>query len=106
MQPANAIEQLNDYQVKILRRLANNQIKVYCQPAGIDSDRRQDDINLDFNSMLRLIELGLVSDATSWPKYQELVARYESEGREIVIICLNRAGQLMWERTPWEKRIN
>ena len=101
-----SIEQLTPYQFKILRRLANSEIKTYCQPAGIDSDKRRDDINLDFNAMLRLCELGLTSDATAWPKYTDLVTRYAEEGREIVIVVLNRVGQLMFERTPWEHWTN
>ena len=100
------VEQLTPYQFKILRRLANSEIKTYCQPAGIDSDKRRDDINLDFNSMLRLCELGLTSDATAWPKYTDLVTRYAEEGREIVIVVLNGVGDLMFKRTPWENRVN
>ena len=100
------IEQLTPYQFKILRRLANSEIKTYCQPAGIDSDKRRDDINLDFNSMLRLCELGLTSDATAWPKYTDLVTRYAEEGREIVIVVLNKIGDVMFKRTPWENRVN
>ena len=100
------VEQLTPYQFKILRRLANSEIKTYCQPAGIDSDKRRDDINLDFNAMLRLCELGLTSDATAWPKYTDLVTRYAEEGREIVIVVLNGVGDLMFKRTPWENRVN
>ena len=101
-----SIEQLTPYQFKILRRLANNEIKTYCQPAGIDSDKRRDDINLDFNAMLRLCELGLTSDATAWPKYTGLVTRYAEEGREIVIVVLNRVGQLLFRRTSHERYVN
>jgi hypothetical protein len=100
------VDSLTPYQFKILRRLANNEVKVYCQPAGIDSDKRRDDINLDFNGMLRLCELGLMSDATAWPKYTDLVTRYAEEGREIVIVVLNKVGDLMFRRTPWENRVN
>ena len=100
------METLTPYQFKILRRLANSEIKTYCQPAGIDSDKRRDDINLDFNAMLRLCELGLTSDATAWPKYTDLVTRYAEEGREIVIVVLNGVGDLMFKRTPWENRVN
>lgn len=100
------METLTPYQFKILRRLANSEIKTYCQPAGIDSDKRRDDINLDFNSMLRLCELGLTSDATAWPKYTDLVTRYAEEGREIVIVVLNKIGDVMFKRTPWENRVN
>jgi hypothetical protein len=100
------LETLTPYQFKILRRLANNEVKVYCQPAGIDSDKRRDDINIDFNSMLRLCELGLMSDATAWPKYTELVTRYAEEGREIVIVVLNKIGNEMFRRTPWGNRVN
>ncbi len=100
------METLTPYQFKILRRLANSEIKTYCQPAGIDSDKRRDDINLDFNGMLRLCELGLASDATAWPKYTDLVTRYTEEGREIVIVVLNKIGYLMFKRTPWERWVN
>ena len=100
------MDQLTQYQFKILRRLANSEIKTYCQPAGIDSDKRRDDINLDFNAMLRLCELGLTSDATAWPKYTDLVTRYAEEGREIVIVVINRVGDEMFRRTPWENRVN
>lgn len=100
------VEQLTPYQFKILRRLANSEIKTYCQPVGIDSDKRRDDINLDFNSMLRLCELGLTSDATAWPKYTDLVTRYAEEGREIVIVVLNKIGDVMFRRTPWGNRVN
>src|SRR5208282_5394201 len=96
------LDSLTPYQFKILRRLANNEVKTYCQPAGIDSDKRRDDINLDFNGMLRLCELGLMNDATAWPKYTELVDRYAEEGREIVIVVLNRVGQLLFQRTLHE----
>ena len=49
------VEQLTPYQFKILRRLANSEIKAYCQPAGIDSDKRRDEITQDFNATLRLV---------------------------------------------------
>jgi len=100
------LETLTPHQFKLLRRLANNQVKVYCQPAGTDSDKRRDEINLDFNATLRLCELGLMSDATAWPKYTELVDRYAGEGREIVIVVLNRVGQLLFQRTLHERWIN
>ena len=100
------METLTPHQFKLLRRLANNQVKVYCQPAGTDSDKRRDEINLDFNATLRLCELGLVSDATAWPKYIELVDRYAGEGREIVIVVLNRIGDEMFKRTPWERWVS
>ena len=102
----STIEQLTPHQFKLLRRLANNTIKVYCQPAGIDSDKRRDEITQDFNATLRLCELGLTSDATAWPKYEQLVARHAGEGREIVIVVLNGVGQLMFERTLWEHWTN
>ncbi len=100
------IEQLTPYQFKILRRLANNTVKVYCQPVGIASDKRRDEITQDFNAVLRLCELGLTSDATAWPKYTDLVTRYAEEGREIVIVVLNKIGDVMFKRTPWERWVN
>lgn len=100
------MEQLTPHQFKLLRRLANNKVKVYCQPVGIDSDKRRDEITLDFNAVLRLVELGLMSDATTWPKYADLVNSYAGEGREIVIVVLNKIGDLMFKRTNHERYIN
>ena len=100
------METLTPHQFKLLRRLANNQVKVYCQPVGIDSDKRCDEITQDFNAVLRLCELGLMSDATDWPKYAELVTRYAGEGREIVVVVLNRIGQLLFQRTLHERWVN
>jgi hypothetical protein len=97
---------MTPYQLKIIRRLANSQVKTYCQPAGIDSDKRRDDINLDFNAMLQLVELGLLSDATQWPKYQALVASHAEDGREVIIVVLNRVGNMMFERTSHERWTN
>jgi hypothetical protein len=106
MQPTDTTEQLTLHQFKLLRRLANSQVKVYCQPAGTDSDKRRDEITLDFNATLRLCELGLMSDATCWPKYTELVDRYSGEGREIVIVVLNKIGDVMFKRTAHERWTN
>ncbi len=100
------METLTPHQFKLLRRLANNQVKVYCQPAGTDSDKRRDEITLDFNAVLRLCELGLMSDATDWPKYTDLVSSYAGEGREIVIVVLNKVGDVMFKRAQWERWVN
>jgi hypothetical protein len=76
-------------------------------PAGIDSDLKRDEINIEFNETLRLVELGLMSDASLWPKYEGLVAQHRDEsGRDVVIVVLNKSAQRMFERTTWEKRIN
>jgi hypothetical protein len=76
-------------------------------PAGIPSDKRQNELNLDFNSTLRLVELGLMSDGSDWPKYQNIVKQYaEGEGRRVAIVILNGIGQEMFGRAPWDKWIN
>lgn len=101
------IEQLTKHQYKLMRRLANSPVKVYCMPAGIDSDLKRDEINIEFNETLRLVELGMMSDASLWPKYEGLVAQHRDEsGRDVVIVVLNKTAQRMFERTVWEKRIN
>ena len=98
------IEQLNDHQFKMLKRLANSPVKVYCCPAGIASDKKCDEITEDFNSILRLVELGLMSDASDWPKYAGLVKKFwEDDGRIVAIVNINGIGDLMFGRTPWEK---
>jgi hypothetical protein len=101
MQP---IEQLTQHQFKFLKRLANSPVKVYCMPAGIDSDLKRDEINIEFNETLRLVELGLMSDASLWPKYEGLVAQHRDEsGRDVVIVVLNKSAQRLFERQRHDK---
>jgi hypothetical protein len=76
-------------------------------PAGIDSDKKRDELNLEFNAVLRLVEMGLLTDASDWPKYKPMVDEHMTEsGRVVVIVVLTKLGQRLFERTPWEKRIN
>ena len=101
MQP---IEQLTQHQFKLLKRLANSPVKVYCMPAGIDSDLKRDEINVEFNGVLRLVQLGLMSDASLWPKYEGLVKQHRDEsGRDVVIVVLNKSAQRLFERQRHEK---
>lgn len=100
------MEQLNQHQYKLLKRLANSPIKVYCSPAGINSDKRRDEINEDFNSILRLVELGLMTDVSSAPKFKELVKQYREDGRDVIVVNLNVVGGLMFKRVRHGKWIN
>lgn len=101
------MDQLTKHQLSILTRLANSPIKVYCSPAGVKSDKKCDEITQDFNAILRLVELGLMSDVSDWPKYEPMVKKYRDEdGREVAIVNLNVVGGLMFKRATWEKRIN
>ena len=101
MQP---VEQLTKHQYKLLRRLANSPVKTYCMPAGIDSDLKQDEINVEFNETLRLVEFGLMSDASNWPKYKGIVQQHRDEsGRDVIIVVLNKSAQRLFERTRHEK---
>jgi hypothetical protein len=97
------MEQLNKYQVSILKQLANSQIKVYCCPSGVPTDLCDDLVTDDFNSILRLVDLGLASDVSDLPKYAGVVKEWEEQGRETVVIHLNRIGGLMFKRAKWEK---
>lgn len=102
-----SIEQLTEHQYRLLKRLANSPVKVYCMPAGIDSDKKRDELNLEFNAVLRLVELGLLTDASDWARYKPMVDEHMAEsGRVVVIVVLTKLGQRMFERTPWEKRKN
>src|SRR6266496_4205435 len=96
-------EQLSKDQYSILKRLANHPVKVYCSPAGIDADRRRDEITTDFNSMLRLVELGLVRDVTDLPKYAGVVSNWREQGRDVVVIHINALGGRMFTRTRHDK---
>jgi hypothetical protein len=101
------IEGLTRHQFKLLKRLANSPVKVYCMPAGIDSDLKRDEVNVEFNGVLRLVQLGLMSDASLWPKYEGLVSQHRDEsGRDVVIVVLNKSAQKMFERVIWERRVN
>jgi hypothetical protein len=74
------MEQLNKYQVSILKQLANSQIKVYCCPSGVPTDLCDDLVTDDFNSILRLVDLGLASDVSDLPKYAGVVKEWEEQG--------------------------
>lgn len=101
------IEQLTKHQLSVLIRLANSQIKVYCAPAGVKSDKKCDEITQDFNAILRLVELGLMSDVSDWPKYEPMVKKYrEEDGREVAIVNLNVVGGLMFKRAKHERWTN
>ena len=101
------MDQLTKHQLSVLTRLANSPIKVYCTPAGVQSDKKCDEITQDFNSILRLVELGLMSDVSDWPKYRPMVEKYREEAdREVAVVILNLVGGLMFTRTKWEHRIN
>jgi hypothetical protein len=105
--PDDPVEQLTKHQVRVLKTLANSVGKVYCAPAGTKADRRQNEINVDFNAILRLVELGLMSDLSDSPMYRPLVKKYaDEEGREVAIVALNKVGDEMFRRTPWGKWVN
>lgn len=87
--------------------LANAETKVYCAPAGVPHDKRQNEINDDFNGILRLVELGLMSDVSDTPKYRPLVDKYaDEEGRDVVIVIINKGGDILFKRTSWGKWVN
>jgi len=100
------MEQLTKYQLEVVKKLANSGTKVYCCPSGIPSDRNQNDINLDFNQILGLVEMGLVIDASDYPKFRGLMQQHWDEGRDCAVVVLSRLGQKMFERKRWLKWVN
>src|SRR6266481_7497690 len=97
-------EQLTKHQYRVLRMLANSRTKVYCAPAGTKADKRQNDINEDFNAILRLVELGLMSDLSDAPKYRPIIESYATnEGREVVIVAISKGSDAMFKRMRWGK---
>lgn len=96
-----AIPTLDEHQFKTLHRLANGKVTIYCSPEGVDTDKRRVEIDKDHESIKRLIDLGLVSDASTWPKFKPVVKTWADEGRAVVIVALNRIGKLMFQRTTW-----
>ncbi len=97
------IEQISRFQYSLLRRLANSEIKTYGCPSGVPADDNCDAITEEFNDVLRLVQLGLAVDASRWPKFADVGALWQSEGRDVVIIALRNLGQRMFERTPHDK---
>lgn len=90
-----------------MTKLANSQIKTFCAPAGVPSDNHQNEINEDFNGILRLVELGLAVDVTDAPKYAHLKTQYaEEEGRDIIVVTISKMGDMMFKRTVWDKWVN
>lgn len=98
---------MSKYQFRTLTKLANSQTKVYCSPAGTPRDKHENEINEDFNGMLRLVELGLMVDVSDAPKYEHLIHQYaHEEGRDVVVTAISKMGDLMFKRTRWEKWLN
>lgn len=100
------METLTEYQFKTVKRLANSRVKVYCCPTGLPSDKNENAINMDFNQILGLVEMGLAVDASDYPKFREIVQQNTDEGRECVVIVISVRGQRMFERVRWEKWVN
>jgi hypothetical protein len=105
--PEIVIDQLTPFQFRILRRLAAGTDKIYGACTGVEGDTKPEEMNAWFNETLKLIEWGLVVDASGWPNYAKSIKHYaEHEGRDAVIIALSVRGQAMWGRVPWDKRVN
>ena len=99
--------QLTEFQHKLLRRLANGKVKIYCMPAGVPSDKKQNEINEQFNEVLQLVEIGVLNDVSDGEKFRPIVKEHrESENRDVVIVWMNGYGSEMFRRVPWEKRVN
>jgi hypothetical protein len=102
-----SIHQLSKHQFHILKLLANGKTKTYCAPAGTPADKRQNEINEDFNDILKLVEWGLVSDVSETPKYHDLIAGYaHEEGRDVVVIVINKGGDKMFKRVSHGRWVN
>lgn len=105
--PDVVVDQLTKYQHSVLRRLASGTAKIYGACTGVEGDRKPDEMTLWFNETLKLIEWGLVVDASTWPKHIESIQHYkEHEGRDAVLVALSVRGQAMFGRVPWEKYVN
>lgn len=100
------MDTLTEYQFKTVKRLANGLTKVYACPTGLPSDKNENAINMDFNQILGLVELGLAVDASDYPKFHGIVQENAEQGRDCVVIVLSKLGQRMFERVRWEKWIN
>lgn len=99
--------QLTEFQHKLLRRLANGKVKVYCMPAGTPRDKRCEEMNDQFNEVLQLVEIGVLNDVSAGERFSPIVEEHRlSENRDVVIVSLNGFGQEMFGRNLWEKYVN
>ena len=99
--------QLTEFQHKLLWRLANGKVKIYCMPAGVPADKKEDELNDQFNQVLQLVELGVMNDVSAGEKFKPLVDEHRmSENRDVVIVWINGFGQELFGRCPWDKYVN
>lgn len=101
---------LSPFQVMILAKLANSTVKVYAACGSTPADRQRDRIDDDYNEALELIRWGLCTEISNDPKISRFVAKivadYQVTGRRVSVLKLTTAGQLLFERNPWETSIN
>lgn len=91
--------QLNSFQTRILRKLANSSCKIFLCPADDPLD-----ISDEFNDILRLIDTKMVIDVTDRPEYVKVLKDWE--WCDLVIVNLTNRGQRLFERVSWEKWVN
>jgi hypothetical protein len=101
------MDSLNRFQLQTLKKLANRNTKLYCCPSGLPLPERdviESQITGDFNDILILVELGMLTDVSSKPEHQAKIEELTAiEGRDIVITRLSALGQVMFEKVKWEK---
>ncbi len=92
------IEQLTQHQFRILKLLANGEVKIYCNVAGTKSDEHTQ----DFNGLFRLVELKLLEDISE--ECSNVVTKYKAKvGGDIAIMKLAPLGQTIFEKHRWTK---
>lgn len=100
------MESLSKFQYRTLSKLANSATKTFGCISGIPGDSDENQINIDFNSILRLVQLKLVKDVTERYLDTPVAESFAKMGREYVVVVLTHGGQWMFERTKWEKWLN
>lgn len=101
------VEQLTDFQVKCLARVANREDKSFVCLSGEPGSKDENARNLLLNEFLRLIELNFFMELDREDaRYANMLRQFAQKGVVLVMAEMTNRGQWMWEQVPWENRIN
>jgi hypothetical protein len=101
------VEQLTDFQVKVLARVAGREDKSFVILSGEPGAKDENDRNLLLNEFLRLIEWGFFMELDREDeRYANMLKQFAQKGVVLVMAEMTNRGQWMWEQCFHDKWIN
>jgi hypothetical protein len=91
------ITQINDFQLDIVTGLANTKTRSYGMPSSIETD--PDKLQIDRDNIF-------VDELEDWGLLKLADSKSVGEGRILRVFTLTKAGQAMFRRTKWQRRVN